>query len=231
MVHHRAPASALWLGARIGGLAPFGRLFYDDSYTGYGPAWSDVASPGLSFEGNIGGRFARRFVVYGFWEHAVLGAGSSSLASVYPAWQVVADATTGAHYDRNAPGAPALDTTPRRASTDLAGVGLRWTSHPDDVGLVVDFGLGYRWASVDFHDGSTLSLASPLDVRFGIGADVRLSRTFSLSPMLVFENGVFTDLKVQRADGSAGSLSGYSAGEGTVGLQLGGHFDLAGSNR
>lgn len=224
-VRHRAPSSSLWLGGRLGGIAPVGRLYYygvSGYYYDDGPGWSDVASPGLSLEGDIGGRFARRFVVYGFLEHARFGAGGASLSELYT--QNPAKDAAGRPVDASG---NLLDATTTRATSTSVGVALRWTSSPDDVGLLVDVGLGYRWADVRWSDGSHLAMSSPFEVRLGIGADIRLSRSFALSPELMFTNGVFSDAKLDRPGLPRENLGNVAAGHGTVGLQLGGHFDLA----
>lgn len=205
-VQHRAPASSFWLGARAGFIAPYGRVGYYD-YPYAGPSWSDFAGPGASFEADVGGRIARRWVVYGLWEYARFGT-----------------TTSGYRYDSYLPTTAALSSS----SSSLVGVGVRWTSHPDDVGFLVDFALGYRWADASWDDGTQLHLSSPLEGRIGFGADIRLSRSFSLSPMLVFSSGTFTDATITRPGAAGVALPyGASADHGTVGIQLGAHFDVA----
>ncbi len=210
---HRAPAAALWLGARVSAVMPFGKLWYTDSYRGTGPDWSDYASAGPAIELDAGGRFSRRYMVYGFWQHAALGSGQATDA-------------TRAGADANLSGL--VHGVQTSASTDLVGLGLRWTSSPDDVGFVVDLGFGYRWLRVKFDDDTTLRLESPFEIRLGFGADIRVTRTFALSPMFVLTDGVFTDGHFESATGTTRGLIVDQAGHGTAELMLGAHFDVAG---
>lgn len=191
---HVAPNGAFWLGARIGMIVPFGKLSYDDPYGYTGPDWGEYARPGSSFELDAGGRFARRYVVYAFWERGSLGKGRRDSEA--------------------------------RARTDLFGAGFRWTSHPDETGLVLDVGLGFRSFRADLGDDLALKAISPIEVRIGIGADIRLGKTFTLSPMMQISNGVFTDVEIETSQGASQSLVRYQAPHGTFGLAIGGHFDL-----
>lgn len=201
---HRAPRTALWLGARAGMLQPFGKLYYYDTGSSAGPSWGDAAGPGASIEVDVGGRFGRRYLVYGFWEYAQLDGGDA--------------------FHGPGDGAP-------RASTSLWGVGLRWSSSPDETGLALDVGLGYRTFDLAWDDGTSLRMSSPFEMRLGIGADIRLSRTFTLSPMFQLTNGVFDDGTYSPAGAPSYSVGGVAATHGTIGLTVGGHFDLAGSQR
>lgn len=199
---HRAPKTSLWLGGRLGMIAPFGKLDYDHADGFSGPNWADVAGPGSSFELDAGGRFERHFVVYAFWERGSLGIGRS----------------------RNLLGEGIEQT---RARTDLYGVGFRWTSNPDETGLVLDAALGHRRFRADFGDDVRLRLSSPIEVRIGIGADIRVSRVFTISPMMQISNGSFMTMHLGQTGQPTQSLLQYEAPHGTFGLAVGGHFDLA----
>lgn len=201
---HRAPRTAFWLGARGGVLLPFGKLYYDSATSYSGPNWSGAAGPGPSVEVDVGGRFGRRYMVYGFWEYARLGKGGD------PAFHDAAGGQSGAR-------------------TSLWGIGFRWTSFPDETGLAIDIGLGYRTFDLDWNDGSSLHMTSPFEVRLGIGADIRLSRAFTLSPMFQLTNGSFADGTYSPAGAPSYSIGGVEASHGTVGISVGGHFDVAGS--
>jgi hypothetical protein len=201
---HRSPYNSLWIGARFGALFPFGNAFdtRPSSYFDTGQRWDDLASNGLTIEGDLGVRLARHYIVYGFWEHGELGTGSD------PSWRVGA---TG-YGDQS------------WARTDFPGVGLRWSSRPDSVGLVVDTGLGYRWFRERWSSGTELRLGGFGEFRLGFGADVRLSRAFSISPMFMFSGGVFHNRRIVFGDVS--QEIGFSDSHGTVTLTIGGHFDL-----
>lgn len=201
---HRAPRTALWVGARAGVIQPFGKLYYDNTSSYTGPSWSDAAGLGGSIELDVGARLGRSYMVYGLWEYAQLGG---------------EDTFRG-------PG-----TGSPRASTSLWGIGLRWSWFPDETGLALDLGLGYRTFDLTWSDDTSLHMASPFELRLGIGADIRLSRTFTLSPMFQLTNGAFNDGTYSPAGAPSYSVGGYTATHGTVGLTIGGHFDLLGSQR
>jgi hypothetical protein len=200
---HRAPANALWVGARAGVLFPGGYL-YDagtDPYYYYGPGWSDAAGSGPVGELDVGGRFGRRYIVFAAWEHAALGTGGDS-------------------YYQDSYGAQTS------AKTDFAGVGFRWSSSPDEVGLALELGLGYRWFKERWAAGYRYNMEGFGEFRFGLGADIRASRLVSLSPMLMISEGVFNDREFGTPGQPLQSIPSYSAAHQTVTLTLGGHFDL-----
>jgi hypothetical protein len=206
-MRHRAPVNSLWLGGRGGVLFPSGAL-YDQidttqstrSYQVVDPEpWSDIAGNGPVFELDVGGRFSRHYIIYGLWEHAFLGAGGALL-------------TFG---------------DPTSASTDLAGVGFRWSSNPDEVGIVVDLGLGYRWFRESWADGTKLDMQGLGETRIGVGADIRVADRLSLSPLFALSVGEFNIRRIH-GPGIAGSgIGDYSDTHSTVTLTLGVHYDLA----
>lgn len=194
---HVAPRSSFFLGTRFGFLSPFGKLTYDYPDGLSGPAWSDIAGSGFSFELNAGGRFARHFLVFALWEHGALGTGRDR------AW--------------------GFEQT--SAETHLFGAAFRFSSHPDDVGLAVEAGFGFRTFRADFANDVVVTATSP-EVRIGIGADIRLSRGVTLSPMMQISNGTFLDLRMEQPGRPSRSIFGYEAPHGTFGFALGAHFDL-----
>lgn len=195
---HVAPHSSFWVGGRLGFLAPFGKLTYDYPDGLSGPAWGDIAGSGVSFELDAGGRFSRNFLVFGLWEYGALGPGRDK------GWFGV-DQTS--------------------AETHLFGAGFRFSSHPDEVGLAVEAAFGFRTFRADFGKDITVTASSP-EVRIGIGADIRLSRDITLSPMMQITNGTFLDLRVDQTGRPSRSIFGYDAPHGTFGFALGAHFDM-----
>jgi hypothetical protein len=203
------------VGARLGALFPFGSAYtigYDPSgYYAYGESWSGLASGGPSFEADVGARIARRYIIYGFWEHAFMGTGGDATWRTNPV---------------------AMGTAPlgeqNSASTDLAGLGFRWSSRPDTVGFVVDLGIGYRWFREEWAAGS-MKLAGFGEFRAGFGADIRINRAFSLSPLFMFSTGEFHDRTITLAGRSESAIPSYTGSHGTVTLTVGGHFDLGAS--
>ncbi len=206
-LRHRAPVQALWLGIRGGALFPSGDAYEEfagtDNY-GYDvyatERWSNLAGSGPSFEANVGGRFARHYVLYGLWEHAWLS------PSTYPSPEVAGRGD--------------------KASTDFAGVGFRWSSNPDAVGIVADIALGYRWFRETWPDTTKLDLRGFGETRIGLGADIRVSNALSFSPMLSLSFGSFSERNLKSPSQGTGSF-GESASHSTVSLTLGAHYDLA----
>jgi hypothetical protein len=205
-LRHRAPLNSLWLGGRGGVLFPNGAAYSNrvasaGNYVVVDPVYfGDLAGPGPSFELNVGGRFARRYIVYGLWEHAFLGTGGDAVRT-----------------------APLGDQT--SASTDLLGVGFRWSSNPDEVGLVLDAGLGYRWFRESWASGASVDMRGFGEFRIGIGADIRVMDRLALSPMFSWSFGEFTERRLRDPTGSLGP-GDYAEAHGTIGLTLGAHYDI-----
>jgi hypothetical protein len=194
-------------------LFPFGNAF-DLPYAGYyyevGDSWDGLASGGLALEGDVGARFARHYIVYGFWEHGWLGKGSD------PSWRLGTHAT-------DLPPFGAQDS----ATTDYPGVGFRWSSRPDSVGLVVDLGLGYRWFRERWSSGTKMDLQGFGEFRLGFGADIRINRAFSVSPLFMFSSGSFSDRQITLPGKPQQTLGNtYAGSHGTITLTVGGHFDF-----
>jgi hypothetical protein len=205
---HRSPNTALFVGARVGALFPFGNAY--DTGPGYneGERWDWLATGGPVIEGDVGLRFARNFIAYGFWEHAWMGKGSD------PSWRAASGSNFG---DQES------------ATTDFTGLAFRWSSRPSTVGFLVDLGLGYRWFRERWSSGAKMDLSGFGEFRIGLGADVRVNRTFSLTPLFSLSSGSFSDRTVAIPGKGKGDIAGtYSGSHGTVTLSVGGNFDLFG---
>jgi hypothetical protein len=208
---HIAPKYSFWVGARLGWFVPFGNLWArgtprsDGLVQLEGVSWSDYASSGPLFEVDIGARLGRNYNLFLLWEHATLGTGSAQTDDFG--------------------GQEAGDT-------DFVGIGLRVSSDPDKVGFLTEIDLGARRFRAIWADGRELQLAhAPFEARLGLGADIRLGRSFSLSPLLTLGIGAFTSAEWVNPDGSVQDATGdldENAGHGWFTLQMGGHFDLAG---
>jgi hypothetical protein len=193
-------------------LFPFGSAYtvgYDASgYYEIGESWSGLAGGGPAVEVDAGARLGRRYIVYGFWEHAFMGTGGD------PSWRTTMPFQ----------GSPVFgDQTSAR--TDYPGIGFRWSSRPDSVGFLVDLGIGYRWFQEKWASGAVMTLQGFGEFRAGFGADVRVNRALSISPLIMFSSGEFQDRKIE-APGISSSIPSYSGTHGTVTLTVGGHFDL-----
>jgi hypothetical protein len=208
----RSPWASLWVGARAGALFPFGHAYSTgrDYYYEYGETWNGLASSGPMLEGDLGVRFARYYIVYGFWEHAFMGTGTD------PTWRTGTAESPG-YGDQTS------------ATTDFTGIGFRWSSRPDSVGLVIDIGLGYRWFRERWASGVKMDLHGFGEFRFGFGADVRMARAFTLTPLLTFSTGTFHDREFTSPERGNYSIPSYGGSHGTVVLSVGGSFDLASS--
>ena len=185
---------AFWTGVRFGAFVPYGGLYAEQSLTT--TPFQDVATGGPGVEFDVGLRFARRFVGYGFFEHAWLGRGTS------PAW-------TNPHDGQLS------------ASTQAIGIGLRWISTPERLGFVADVGLSYRWFTARWADATAVQMSGFGDVRLGLGANWCIARHWALVPMASVYTGAFSE---RTLDGRplGESSSSYLA----AALTLGAHMDL-----
>jgi hypothetical protein len=155
------------------------------------------------FEVDAGLRFSRHYNVFAAWERAQLSSGDDD----------------DTRYGGQSGG-----------DTDFWGVGIRASSDADKLGFVTEVMLGYRRARATWEDGTELQMTdAPFEARLGLGADIRLSPLFSLSPMLTVGVGSFGEIKLVDKDGNTSKvttpLDEYD-GHGWLTLQIGGHFDL-----
>lgn len=206
---HRSPKTSLWMGARVGWLFPSGALWRDGYiedrlcclYEYRG--WSEVATSGPMFELDIGARFSRRYSVLALWEYSSLGPGKR-LGNEFGGQQ--------------------------RGDSHFLGAGLRFSSDPDDVGVVVEVALGWRHFKASWERGTELIASDDFfNTRLGLGVDIRVNEHLALSPLMTIGGGVFMDPEWKFADGSSTSALGPlgDASQHTVfSFQLGAHFDL-----
>jgi hypothetical protein len=189
-----APNYAFWAGTRGGIFIPYGALYADRAFVT--TPFEDVASAGPAIEVDIGARFVRRFVGYAYLEQTFLGRGTSA------AWTVP-------HGGQSAP------------STQALGIGLRWESNPDGLGIVADLAVAHRWFTSRWADGTTVRMDGPADVRLGLGAGWRITSRVTLASLMTVFSGAFSNrtLDGQKLGESTGS---YSA----LALTLSGHVDV-----
>ncbi len=169
--------------------------------------WSAYASSGPMFELDGGARLGRNYNLFVMWEHAALGNGS---------------AEPNAHGGQNG------------GSTDYYAIGARVSSDPDSIGFLTEVSLGYRRFHAVWGDGSELQLTNaPFEFRVGLGADIRISRGLSISPMATVGAGGFGTVRRIGPKGAKEAVdppADQAAGHAWATLQLGGHFDIAGSS-
>lgn len=210
--HHIAPRTSLWLGARVGWFIPFGSAWARGTPLGQnlnlkGVPWRDYVSAGPMFEVDVGARLSRNYNLFALWERAQLGAGRG-------------DPDVGIGKSNS-------------GDSDFWGVGLRATSDPDHTGFVTELAIGYRRARAKY-DGAEIQFTdAPFEARLGIGADFRLNRVVTLSPLVTLGVGSFG--KVERvSDGSIVRHTGpddQSDGHAWATFTLGGSFDVVSSRR
>ncbi|HET9930772.1 MAG TPA: hypothetical protein VFQ35_08800 [Polyangiaceae bacterium] len=209
---HVAPRTSLLLGARVGWFVPFGSLYVEGVRNGNGVAQTRVdirnyARSGPLVEFDVGARLGRNYGVFGFWERTVFSAGTDTT-------------TFYGHGDQ------------RGGTSDFWGAGVRATSDADHVGFATELAVGYRRARMEWEDDSAIEATESFpEARFSIGADIRVSKTFSLSPMLSFGVGGFGKVVFVDRNGKATDLIGNEGSPDNHGwfeLHVGGHFDVFG---
>jgi hypothetical protein len=207
------PTHAPYFSLWTGGRA--GLLTFSNAFytnqQGHAESTGNFVRPGLALEADIGARLAKRYLPYVFFEHGFMGQGHR------------------------------FDGSNASAQTNLYGVGFRYTAFDvDNVGLLTDLSFGVR--SVTINQGSESFTMRSLEIfRFGLGAEIRLSTLFVLSPMVSIATGAMndTDGNVHFSQkGSGDGLPGPTYNNGTsisqqngyimVLLSVGGHFDLLG---
>jgi hypothetical protein len=164
--------------------------------------FDDFASSGPMLELDVGARLGRNYGVFALWEFGLLGDGDE-----------LGDDFGGQD----------------SAHTHLLGLGLRFSTDPDNVGLLVEIALGWRRFEASWGNGTELTLTDDfLNTRIGLGAEIRLDRYWSLTALATLGGGFFTESSWRLADGS--ETGAFSAGdrEGQhvpITLQVGAHFD------
>ncbi len=171
----------------------------------------NFARAGMSLEADVGARLAKRFVPYILFEHGFMGQGRRFEGS---------DATS---------------------QSNLYGIGFRYTAFGvDSVGFLADLSFGLR--SITVSNGSESYTMRSLEIfRFGLGAEIRLTTLFVISPLLSLSAGNMNDTDGSIHFSAKGSQDGittprYQNGQNIsnqqsylmVNLGVGGHFDLLG---
>jgi hypothetical protein len=166
---------------------------------------------GLSLGLDAGARLGKRYVPYIFLEHGFMGQGHRFEGS---------------------------DTT---SSADLLGVGFRYTAGDvDSAGFLTDLSIGIRTVTVR-NATETYKMQSLEIFRLGLGAEIRISTLFVLSPMATLSGGAMSDTTgsiTYSADGSHDGITKplYENGKQiqnqrgyvVVGIHCGAHFDVFG---
>ena len=136
-----------------------------------------------------------------------------------------------------------FDETSTGAGTSFVGVGLRLLAGDvDNVSFASELSFGFRKLQVS-NDTGTWSATAFEFLRLGLGAEIRLTSHFTLSPMLTVSGGTFTNTSgsigfgPNQGDGQTGTpdyvnhgqiTSGNQANYASFVLGCGAHFDLFG---
>lgn len=174
---------------------------------------SDFVTNGLALEGDVGARISRRYIPYLGLELGLVGAGKR------------------------------FNGTSAQAGTGFLGVGFRFLAgDADSVSFASDLSFGFRKLEVS-SQGSSWSATSFEFLRLGLGADIRFTSYFTISPMVTLSGGTFTgtsgsvNFAPNQADKQQGTPSYVNNGQiptseqtnyYTIILGCGAHFDLFG---
>lgn len=208
---HVSPRTSLWLGARLGWFIPFGSAYARGALDPLGNViltgvpWKDYVSSGPDFELDAGMRLGRYYQVFALWQRAELSSGGTE-KHLYG----------GQH----------------GGDSDFFALSLRATTDADRVGLVTEVAVGYRQARASWADGSELRMTGGvLEGRLGLGADIRLSPVFTLSPLIELGVGSFDRVRRVVPGGGSYDLIGPDDAPGSHGwftFGVGGYADLLG---
>ncbi len=153
---HVAPRASLWAGVRPTVLMPLGSMWTDREPDDFfcckqNPRpFSEFASPGPGVGVDLGARFGRNYQAFAFGEHAFLGGGP------------LKDEFGGQ----------------KSVTTTIVGAGVRFSTHPDSIGFLIEMSLGYRWFEAKWNDGTKLTANDDLfSTRLGVGGIGRSTKT------------------------------------------------------
>jgi hypothetical protein len=172
----RAPRYSLWLGGRLGLLLYGGSMYYNP-LTGNDEKTGAFVTNGLALEADVGARIAKRYIPYLALELGLVGPGSRFQGS----------------------------GTSASAGTSFLGLGFRFLAgNVNSVSFASDLSFGFRKFQVS-NDGSTWTAQAFEFLRLGLGADIRFTDYFTISPMVTLSGGTLTD-----TTGSVAFASGQS---------------------
>jgi hypothetical protein len=214
-----APEYSLWLGGRLGVIA-YGGSFFDNGAITYATDGTPIIGNSPETTGNLirsglapaleidaGARLGKRYIPYVGLELGLVGAG------------------------RRFDGGPS--TT---AGTSFIGVGFRYLAGDvNNASFASDISFGIRKVTLS-NDSGQWSMTGLEIFRLGLGAEVRMSNHFTISPMITLSGGAMsdTDGHITFADGTHPAYQdGQSIGTPhnylVVTAGCGAHFDLFGN--
>lgn len=198
----------------VGGFAGaigYGGNFYDNE-NNRPETTGNFLKPGVGLELDVGARLGYRYIPFLLLEHGFMGQGHR------------------------------FDGTDTTAASDFLGIGLRYVAADvDTVGVVTEISFGMRQVSLHDGNGESYKMTGFEFFRFGLGAEIRLSTLFVITPMAHFADGAMTDSDGDITFGPNGSKDGithptYRNGATIdtgrsyfiLGVGCGGHFDFFG---
>jgi hypothetical protein len=215
----RVSRLAFWAGGRLGGELPIGDGFKDFGDRSFPER--KLVGPGPALEIDLGARLGRRFVPFVFGQFLFASSGSASaLPSPRPAPFTPPD--TGAVPPEAA--SPAVDSS----SAFALGLGFRYEFNPEGLGPAVEIAYAFRKTNVSFNTGQKLGAEAPGELRIGVGASWRVTDALTLSPLVTFAAGAYSDVVIAGFDGRERAVGAETPIHGYLGLSIGGHVDLFG---
>ncbi len=212
----RAPRYSLWLGGRLGLLLYGGGVYFNPN-TGNDEQTSAFVTNGLALEADVGARISKRYIPYLALELGLVGPGSRFQGS----------------------------GTSASAGTSFLGLGFRFLAgNVNYVSFASDLSFGFRKFQVT-NGGSTWTASAFEFLRLGLGADIRFTDYFTISPMVTLSGGTLTSTSggvsfaQNQADAQMGTPSQVSNGQipsnwqtnyYAIVLGCGAHFDLLGAH-
>ncbi len=212
----RAPRYSLWLGGRLG-LLLYGGAMYFNPNTGNDEQVSSFVTNGLALEADVGARISKRYIPYLALELGLVGPGSRFQGG----------------------------GTSATAGTSFLGVGFRFLAgNVNSVSFASDLSFGFRKFQ-DSNQGQTWTASAFEFLRLGLGADIRFTDYFTISPMVTLSGGTLanTSGSVQfapnQSDGVPGTPDAVNHGQipsswqsnyYAIVLGCGAHFDLLGGH-
>ncbi len=206
----RAPRFALWAGGRLGAEVPIGEAFDDFAARRFDER--ELVGPGVALEVDVGARLGQRFLPFAFAQRLFASAGSA------PSPPLAASEAA----------APPVDARVDSSSAFALGFGFRYEFRPDGLGPAVELAYAFRKTNVTFANGQGLSAEAPGEVRIGVGASFRVADALTLSPLVTFAAGGYSDALIEASDGRERAVAAESPLHGYLGLSLGAHVDLFG---
>jgi len=189
--------------------------YFYENEFGQAETTGNFVQNGPAIELNVGARLGKRYIPYLLWEHGFMKQGHR------------------------------FEGTDASASSDLLGIGFRYIAGDvDRAAFLSELSIGIRTITVK-NGGETYKMSTWELFRLGLGAEIRLSKLFTISPMGHISSGVMNDSDGNITFSQQGSQDHTSdatrhptfvngqniqSGRGyvVVGIGCGAHFDFFG---